>query len=124
METRMASEQQRIEAEREAERLRMEARMEAMMLYVQTLGAAVGRPPPPTLFAAPPPPHVATPVSMDVLMHMFMLRVKPEHYLKPSYMFILSNSCNYYSCNIDGICLSCLSHMQSVLLCAESIGGI
>jgi hypothetical protein len=30
METRMASEQQRIEAEREAERLRMEARMEAM----------------------------------------------------------------------------------------------
>jgi hypothetical protein len=42
MEVRMASEQQRIEAEREAEHLKMEARIEEMMLYVQTLSAAVG----------------------------------------------------------------------------------
>ena len=70
METRVASEQKRIEAER----ARMEARMEEMMLYVQSLGAAVGRPPPPTLFAAPPPPHATTPVSMDVLVCMLLLR--------------------------------------------------
>jgi hypothetical protein len=46
--------------------------------------AAMGLPLPHGLFAPPPPPHATTPVSMNVLVCMFMLRVKPQHYLEPS----------------------------------------
>jgi len=51
---------QRMEAEREAER----QRMEQMMLYVQTLGIAMGQPAPPRLFAPPLPPHATAPMSI------------------------------------------------------------
>jgi hypothetical protein len=70
----------RVAAEREAERWMMAQ----WFSYVTSLGAAVGhQAPPPPLFAPPPPPNMATPVSMNVLVCMFILRVKPQRYLKP-----------------------------------------
>ena len=61
-----------MEAEREAE----ERRMAEILQYMQSLGAATVVVPPPSLFA--PPPHYSTPVSINVLVCMFMLTVKPS----------------------------------------------
>ena len=79
--------------------------------YMQSLGAATGVVPPPWLFAPPPPPppHYSTPMSINVLVCMFMLMVKPSGVWK------------FYSCMV---CIYLVSHMQSLLLCAESISGI
>jgi hypothetical protein len=76
----MEAKRQSMAAEREAE----QRRMAEILQYMQSLGAATGLPPPPRLFAPPPPPHATTPMSMNVLFCMFMLRVKPQHYLEPS----------------------------------------
>ena len=65
---------ERVEAEREAEQWRMVE----ILQYMQSLGAATGVAPPPSLFAPPPPPHYSTPVSINVLVCMFMLTVKPS----------------------------------------------
>jgi hypothetical protein len=69
-------------AEREIE----QRRMAKILQYMQSLGAATGVAPLATLFAPPPPPppQFSSPVSMNVLVCMFMLMVKPQHYLKPS----------------------------------------
>ena len=66
---------ERVEAEREAE----QRRMAEILQYMQSLGAATGVAPPPSLFAPPPspPPHYSTPMSINVLVCMFMLTVKP-----------------------------------------------
>jgi hypothetical protein len=48
----------------------MVARMEQMFQYMQSLGAAMGQSPPLLLF--PPPPPATTPVSMNVLVCMFL----------------------------------------------------
>lgn len=55
-------------------------RMVEILQYMQSLGAATGVAPPPSLFAPPPPPppHYSTPVSINVLVCMFMLTVKPS----------------------------------------------
>ena len=65
---------ERVEAEREAE----QRRMADILQYIQSLGAATGVVPPPSLFAlpTPPPPHYSTPMSINVLVCMFMLTVK------------------------------------------------
>ena len=65
---------ERVEAEREAE----QRRMVEILQYMQSLGAAMGVAPPPSLFAPPPPPtpHYSTPMSINVLVCMFMLMVK------------------------------------------------
>ena len=63
---------ERVEAEREAE----QRRMVEILQYMQRLGTAIGVVPPPSLFA--PPPHYSTPVSINVLVCMFMLTVKPS----------------------------------------------
>ena len=78
---------------------------------MQSLGAATGVVLPPSLFAPPPPPppHYSTPMSINVLVCMFMLTVKPSGVWK------------FYSCMVY---IYLVSHMQSLLLCAESIGGI
>ena len=49
-----------------------------ILQYMQSIGAATGVAPPPSLFAPPPPPppHYSTPVSINVLVCMFMLTVK------------------------------------------------
>jgi hypothetical protein len=79
-------------AEREVE----QRRMEEILQYMQSLGAARGVAPPPMLFTPPPPP-TSTPVNMNVLVCMFMLRVKPpQHYLEPSatlmvYIYLVSH---------------------------------
>ena len=65
---------ERVEAEREAE----QRRMAEILQYMQSLGAATGVVPQPSLFAPPPPPHYSTPVSINVLVCMFMLMVKPS----------------------------------------------
>ena len=65
---------ERVEAEREAE----QRRMAEILQYMQSLGAATGVVPPPSLFAPPPPPHYSTPMSINVLVFMFMLMVKPS----------------------------------------------
>ena len=88
----MEAEWQRMAAEREAK----QQRMVKILQYMQSLGAAMGVAPPPTLFAPPPPPHATTPVSINVLVCMFMLRVKPQHYLEPSatlmvYIYLVSH---------------------------------
>jgi hypothetical protein len=83
MQAMMEADQQRMEAmvaEREIEQRRI---MEILQ-YMQSLSAATSVAPPATLFAPPPPPQFSTHVSMNVLVCMFMLRVKPQHYLKPS----------------------------------------
>ena len=64
---------ERVEAEREAE----QRRMVEILQYMQSLGAATGVAPSPSLFAPPPPPHYSTLVSINVLVCMFMLTVKP-----------------------------------------------
>lgn len=53
-------------------------RMVEILQYMQSIGAATGVAPPPSLFAPPPPPHYSTPVSINVLVCMFMLTVKPS----------------------------------------------
>ena len=70
----MQAKMERVEAEREAER----RRMAEILQYMQSLGAATDVAPPPSLFAPPPPPHYSTPVSINVLVCMFMLTVKPS----------------------------------------------
>lgn len=70
----MQATMERVEAEREAE----QRRMVEILQYMQSLGAATGVAPPPSLFAPPPPPHYSTPVSINVLVCMFMLTVKPS----------------------------------------------
>ena len=72
----MQAKMERVEAEREAE----QRRMAEILQYMQSLGAATGVVPPPSLFAPPPtpPPHYSTPVSINVLVCMFMLTVKPS----------------------------------------------
>ena len=65
---------ERVEAEREVE----QRRMADILQNIQSLGAATGVVPPPSLFAPPPPPHYSTPVSINVLVCMFMLTVKPS----------------------------------------------
>ena len=68
----MQAKMERVEAEREAE----QQRMAEILQYMQSLGAATGVVLPPLLFA--PPPHYSTPVSINVLVCMFMLMVKPS----------------------------------------------
>ena len=53
-------------------------RMVEILQYMQSFGAATGVVLPPSLFAPPPPPtpHYSTPVSINVLVCMFMLTVK------------------------------------------------
>ena len=72
----MQAKMERVEAEQEAE----QRRMAEILQYMQSLGAATGVAPPPLLFAPPPPPppHYSTPVSINVLVYMFMLTVKPS----------------------------------------------
>jgi len=70
----MRAKMERVEAEREAEQWRIVE----ILQYMQSLGAATGVVPPPSLFAPPPPPHYSTPVSINVLVCMFMLTVKPS----------------------------------------------
>lgn len=70
----MQAKMERVEAEREAE----QRRMAEILQYMQSLGAATGVAPPPSLFAPPPPPYYSTPVSINVLVCMFMLTVKPS----------------------------------------------
>ena len=99
----MQAKMERVEAE--------QRRMAEILQYMQSLGAATGVAPPPSLFAPPPPPppHYSTPVSINVLVCMFMLTVKPSGVWK------------FYSCIVY---IYLISHMQSLLLCVESIGGI
>ena len=70
----MQAKMERVEAEREAE----QRRMAEILQYMQSLGAATGVVPPPSLFAPPPPPHYSILVSINVLVCMFMLTVKPS----------------------------------------------
>ena len=70
----MQAKVERVEAEREAE----QRRMVDILQYLQSLGAATGVVLPPSLFAPPPPPHYSTLVSINVLVCMFMLTVKPS----------------------------------------------
>lgn len=72
----MQATMERVEAEREAE----QRRMVEILQYMQSIGATTGVAPPPSLFAPPPPPppHYSTPVSINVLVCMFMLTVKPS----------------------------------------------
>ena len=74
----MQAKMERVEAEREAE----QRRMAEILQYMQSLSAATGVVPPPSLFAPPPPPppppHYYTPVSINILVCMFMLTVKPS----------------------------------------------
>ena len=70
----MQEKMERVEAEWEAE----QRRMAEILQYMQSLGAATGVVLPPSLFAPPPPPQYSTPVSINVLVCMFMLTVKPS----------------------------------------------
>ena len=70
----MQAKMERVEAEWEAEK----QRMAEILQYMQSLGAAMGVAPPPSLFAPPPPPHYSTPMSINILVGMFMLMVKPS----------------------------------------------
>ena len=72
----MQAKMERVEAEWEAE----QRRMAEILQYMQSLGAATGVVPPPSLFAPPPTPplHYSTLVSIDVLVCMFILTVKPS----------------------------------------------
>ena len=72
----MQAKMERVEAEREAEQWRMVD----ILQYMQSHGTATGVVPPSSLFAppTPPPPHYSTPVSINVLVCMFMLMVKPS----------------------------------------------
>jgi hypothetical protein len=95
MQATMQANRQRMEATA-VERVAEQQRMAEILQYMQSLGAATGVAPPPTLFAPPPPPHATTPVSMNVLVCMFMLTVKPQHYLEPSatlmvYIYLVSH---------------------------------
>ena len=65
----MQATMERVEAEREAEQRRM-------VEILQYIGAATGVTPPPSLFAPPPHPPYSTPVSINILVCMFMLMVK------------------------------------------------
>ena len=71
---------ERVEAEREAK----QRRMAEILQYMQSLGAATGVVLPPSLFIPPPPPppppppHDSTPVSINVLVCMSMLTIKPS----------------------------------------------
>ena len=68
----MQAKMERVEAE--------QRRMAEILQYMQSLGAATGVVSPPSLFAPPPPPtpHYSTPLSINVLVCMFMLTVKPS----------------------------------------------
>ena len=68
----MLAKMERVEAKREVE----QRRMAEILQYMQSLGAATGVVPPPSLFAPPPPPRYSTPVSINVLVCMFMLTVE------------------------------------------------
>ena len=68
----MQANMERVEAEREAE----QRRMAEILQYMKSLDAATGVVPTPSLFA--PPPHYSTPMSINVLVYMFMLTVKPS----------------------------------------------
>ena len=72
----MQANMERVEAEREAE----QRRMAEILQYMKSLDAATGVVPTPSLFAPPPPPppHYSTPMSINVLVYMFMLTVKPS----------------------------------------------
>ena len=72
----MQAKMERVEVEWEAE----QRRMVEILQYMQSLGAATGVVPPPSLFAPPPTPspHYSTPVSINILVCMFMLTVKPS----------------------------------------------
>ena len=75
----MQAKMERVESER-AEREAEQQRMAEILQYMQSLGAAMGVLPPPLLFAPPPPPppQNSTLVSINVLVCMFMLTVKPS----------------------------------------------
>ena len=68
----MQAKMERVEAE--------QRRMTDILQCMKSLGAATGVVPPPSLFAPPPPPppHYSTPMSINVLVCMFMLTVKPS----------------------------------------------
>ena len=73
----MQAKMERVESER-AEWEAEQWRMAEILQYMQSLSAATGVAPPPSLFAPPPPPHYSTPVSINILVCMFMLTVKPS----------------------------------------------
>jgi hypothetical protein len=83
-EARMAAERVALEVRMAAEWEAEQRRLAEILRYMQSLDAAQGMPPPPGLFAPPPPPDAATSVSMNVLVCMFMFRVKSQQYLEPS----------------------------------------
>ena len=91
----MEADRQRNEAERQ--------RMEQMFQWMQSFGERMGQPLPPELFPPPPPP-ATTPVSLPSL---------------PSALYLPCLLLSLVLC----FTLNLVSHMQSLLLCAESIGG-
>ena len=72
----MQAKMERVEVEWEVE----QRRMAEILQYMQSLGAATGVVMIPSLFAPPPPtpPHYSTTMSINVLVCMFMLTVKPS----------------------------------------------
>ena len=68
----MQAKMERVEAE--------QRRMVEILQHMQSLGATTGVIPPPSLFAPPPPPppDYSTLVSINILVCMFMLMVKPS----------------------------------------------
>ena len=74
----MQAKMERVEVEQEVKRKVEQRRMTEILQYMQSLGAATGVVLPSLLFAPPPPPHYSTPVSIVVLVCMFMLTVKPS----------------------------------------------
>ena len=84
-------------AEREAERQRiqaLEAQQEGLLKFVQQLRQQQGWEIPAQLLAPPPPPHrrESTPVSMsmDVLLSLLMLSVKPSDGLRAGFVDVLA----------------------------------
>ena len=75
----MQAKMERVESER-AEWEAEQQRMAEILQHMQSLGVATSVLPPPSLFAPPPPPppQNSTPVSINVLVCMFMLTVKPS----------------------------------------------
>ena len=98
MEVRVASEQKRIEAERETEHQRMEARMEEMMLYVQILNGSTIATYAICCTSTSSCDYSCEYVCSSVYVHG---QDKLEHYFKPS------------QCNIDAIYLSSITHATS-----------
>ena len=105
-------------AEREAERQRiqaLEAQQEGLLKFVQQLGQQQGWEIPAQLLAPPPPPYrrESTPVSMsmDVLLSLLILRLKPSDGLRAGFVdelaFMLDLLMCWPSCQKCGCRPSC-----------------